>query len=131
VTDPPLYPGHDVLAKWNTPAWDAITRRVIDELLATPDAPRFFSGEEWAVAAAVRRIVPPDACRSLRYWTRSCLAITAEGFVRRACPICAKRGARRCWHSTKKPARKYDGRGFAELRNHEHDALLLPQPGYS
>jgi hypothetical protein len=53
------YPGYDVLAKRNTPSWNAKTREVIDERLALPRAPRFFTAEEYAtVEALAARIVP-------------------------------------------------------------------------
>ena len=59
MTEPPRYPGYDVLAKRDTPSWNAKTREVIEQRLATPDLPRFFSAEEWAIADALcRRILP-------------------------------------------------------------------------
>ena len=42
------YPGYDVLAKRHTPSWDAVTRKVVEERLATPLQPRFFNPMEWA-----------------------------------------------------------------------------------
>ena len=56
MTEPPRYPGYDVLAKRDTPSWNAVTRRVIDERLATPDMPRFFSTGR---VGCRRRAVPP------------------------------------------------------------------------
>ena len=59
MNKPPRYPGYDVLAKRDTPSWDAVTRRIIDERLATPNTPRFLTQDEWRVADALcRRIVP-------------------------------------------------------------------------
>ncbi|MGF6954707.1 gluconate 2-dehydrogenase subunit 3 family protein [Paraburkholderia youngii] len=53
------YPGYDVLDKRATPSWDAHTRAVIAERLATPLEPRFFSAVEWlAVTSLCARIVP-------------------------------------------------------------------------
>lgn len=61
MADAPRYPGYRTLAKRDTPSWNAITRRVIDERLAAPDAPRFFTNDERAIADALcRRIVPQD-----------------------------------------------------------------------
>jgi Gluconate 2-dehydrogenase subunit 3 len=53
------YPGYDVLAKRNTPSWNEQTRRVIDQRLAVPGDPRFFTEDEFAtVAALAARLVP-------------------------------------------------------------------------
>ena len=41
MTEPPRYPGYDVLTKRDTPSWNAKTREVIEQRLATPNAPRF------------------------------------------------------------------------------------------
>ncbi len=56
MTEPPRYPGYDVLNKRDTPSWDAVTRRVIDARLATTDTARFFTKEEWDAA---RCAMPP------------------------------------------------------------------------
>jgi hypothetical protein len=37
------YPGYDVLAKRWTESWNETTRQVIDQRLAVPREPRFFS----------------------------------------------------------------------------------------
>ncbi len=61
MTEPSRYPGYHVLAKRDTLSWNEPTRRAIDERLATPRHPRFFTEAEWAVAdALVRRILPID-----------------------------------------------------------------------
>ena len=53
------YPGYDVLAKRNTPSWNEQTRRVIDQRLAVPGDPRFFTEDEFATVAAIAaRLVP-------------------------------------------------------------------------
>ncbi|TAL87206.1 MAG: gluconate 2-dehydrogenase subunit 3 family protein [Rhodanobacter sp.] len=51
------YPGYDVLAKRDTPSWDPITRKVVDERLATPLQPRFFDQVQWAAAATLCKCV--------------------------------------------------------------------------
>ncbi len=118
MTDHPVYPGYDVLAKRHTPSWDAVTRDVIDRRLAVPDEPRFFSADEWAVADAVcRRILPQPADRppvplaalldaklladvgdgfreaDMPYmreaWRQGIAAIEAESQTRRACGFAA------------------------------------------
>ncbi len=61
MTLPPKtrYPGYDVLDKWSSPSWDAITRAVMRQRLAPHDAPRFFDAVQWqAVQALCACIVP-------------------------------------------------------------------------
>ena len=61
MSDKPVYPGYDVLAKRDTPSWNERTRAVVDARLATPRTPRFLTPAEWATADALcRRIVPGD-----------------------------------------------------------------------
>src|SRR5581483_5191275 len=61
------YPGYDVLAKRDSPSWNAQTRTVVDARLAVqPDAHTFFSQAEWpSVCAICDRIIPqpPQASR--------------------------------------------------------------------
>lgn len=53
------YPGYDVLSKRNTLSWNEQTRRVIEERLAVPGDPRFFTEDELATVAAIAaRLVP-------------------------------------------------------------------------
>jgi len=47
------YPGYDVLAKQDTPSWDAATRRAIAERLAVRDEPRFLGGDRWLTLRAL------------------------------------------------------------------------------
>lgn len=56
---PDRYPGYDVLSKRTTPSWNEQTRRVVDNRLAVPRSPRFFSEQEFAtVDALAAQIVP-------------------------------------------------------------------------
>ncbi|HEY3916619.1 MAG TPA: gluconate 2-dehydrogenase subunit 3 family protein [Stellaceae bacterium] len=60
------FPGYDVLAKRHTPSWNEKTRRVIDQRLALPREPRFFTEEEWQTLEAIcARIVPQPKTRPL------------------------------------------------------------------
>lgn len=43
------YPGYDVLRKRAGLSWNEPTRRAVDERLAAPREPRYFTPEEWAV----------------------------------------------------------------------------------
>ncbi|WP_457105660.1 gluconate 2-dehydrogenase subunit 3 family protein [Methylobacterium sp. P5_C11] len=61
-----LFPGYDVLAKRDTPSWNAKTRAVIDERLAiTPETHRFLESAEFATLQAIAdRIVPQPSDRT-------------------------------------------------------------------
>lgn len=55
------FPGYDVLAKRDTPSWDAPTRAVIDERLATANTSRWLGPSAWrALVALCECIVPQD-----------------------------------------------------------------------
>ncbi len=60
-----LYPGYDVLAKRDTPSWNAKTREVIDARLRLgPHTRRFLTEAEWATLRAIcDRIVPQPSER--------------------------------------------------------------------
>ncbi len=60
------YPGYDVLAKRNSPSWNAQTRRALDERLAIDrEAHRFLTDVEWRTLEAVcARIVPQPRDRA-------------------------------------------------------------------
>lgn len=63
---PTRYPGYDVLNKRDTPSWDAITRKVVDERLSTPLQPRFFDESQWeTVSALCDRVVAQPGDRVL------------------------------------------------------------------
>lgn len=56
---PDRYPGYDVLAKRDTPSWNAATREVIDARLAIPNTPQFLNQDAWQTLTAIcDRIVP-------------------------------------------------------------------------
>ena len=59
---PPVsrYPGYDVLRKRDTPSWDAITRKVIEERLATPSDPRFLDAVQWRALEALCACIAPQ-----------------------------------------------------------------------
>ena len=60
----PRYPGYDVMAKQDSPSWDAVTRAVIERRLAVPRQPRFFTAAEWQTLSALcDRIMPQAADR--------------------------------------------------------------------
>jgi hypothetical protein len=61
-----LYPGYDVLAKWDSASWNEQTRAVVEERLAIEaDEHRFFSDGEWLTLLALcERIAPQSRERS-------------------------------------------------------------------
>lgn len=128
MTEAPRYPGYDVLAKRDTPSWDARTRRAIDERLATPDAPNFFSDAEWAIAAALcNRILPQtgerDAVSLVALLDAKLLADHGDGFREGDMPY-----MRAAWRTgltaLEREAMARHERGFAALSEADQDALL-------
>ncbi|NYT77207.1 gluconate 2-dehydrogenase subunit 3 family protein [Alcaligenaceae bacterium] len=58
------YPGYNVMDKRDTPSWNELTRKVIDERLATPNTPTYLSDQEWQTLNAIcNRIVPQTSHR--------------------------------------------------------------------
>jgi hypothetical protein len=61
---PDRFPGYDVLSKRRSPSWNDATRRVIDQRLAMPRDPHYFTEQEWATLIALcDRIVPQPRSR--------------------------------------------------------------------
>jgi len=69
---PAPYAGYDVLAKWDTPSYNDVTRRVLADRLHDIPPRRFFTPEAYALLEAiVERLAPPlpDLCpRLLASW---------------------------------------------------------------
>ena len=129
MTEPTRYPGYDVLAKRDTPSWNAKTRDVIEQRLATPNAPRFFSAEEWRVADALcRRILPQtneeDAVSLVALLDAKLLADHGDGFREASMPYMREAWRRGLAAIDGEAKARYDGRGFAVLADRERDALL-------
>lgn len=55
------YPGYDVLKLRDTPSWDDVTRAVIDERLAQPNAPRFCNDTQWRALQALCAVIVPHS----------------------------------------------------------------------
>lgn len=129
MTDPPRYPGYDVLAKRDTPSWNAKTREVIAQRLAIPDEPRFFSVAEWAVADALcRRILPqtgaPHPVSLVSLLDAKLLVDHGDGFREMNMPY-----MRDAWRLglaaiDAEAKARHEDRGFAALADSERDALL-------
>jgi len=129
VTEPPRYPGYNVLARRDTPSWNAKTREVIEQRLATPDVPRFFSTEEWAIADALcRRILPQtneqDAVSLVALLDAKLLADHGDGFREVNMPYMREAWRRGLAAIDGEADARHDGRGFAVLTDGERDALL-------
>ncbi len=59
-----LYPGYDVLQKWDTPSWNDITREVVSKRLNEIPPRRFFSEPQYETLVAVCHRVMPQPERS-------------------------------------------------------------------
>ena len=129
MTEAPRYPGYDVMGKSHTPSWDAVTRRVIAERLATPDTPRFFTSDEWVAADALcRRIVPQpgeaDAVSLVALLDAKLLADHGGGFRDADMPY-MREAWRKALAALDDEARTQNsGRAFAQLSDESQDALL-------
>ncbi|MEX3963818.1 gluconate 2-dehydrogenase subunit 3 family protein [Paraburkholderia sp. EG286B] len=60
MTRTPTYPGYDVLAKRDTPSWDAPTRAVIDARVSTPDRARYLGPSHWQTLVALCDTIVPQ-----------------------------------------------------------------------
>lgn len=122
------YPGYDVLAKRDTPSWNAKTRAVIEARLAVPRAPNFFTADEFATLEAVAaRIVPQPA-------TREAVPVAAlvdhklvqdrqDGYREHGMPR-EREAWRRALAALDAEARTAHGRLFRDLSADAQDALL-------
>lgn len=129
MTESPRYPGYDVLAKRETPSWNAKTREVIEQRLATPDLPRFFSAEEWAIANALcSRILPQtdelDAVSLVALLDAKLLADHGDGFREASMPYMRDAWRQGLAAIDAEARATHDGRGFAVLTDLERDTLL-------
>ncbi|MDQ2879256.1 MAG: gluconate 2-dehydrogenase subunit 3 family protein, partial [Pseudomonadota bacterium] len=126
MTEAPRYPGYDVLAKRDTPSWDATTRAVIDARLTTPTTPRFLTPAEWTIADALcRRILPrvSDAMPLVALLDAKLLANHGDGFREVDMPY-MQEAWRTGLAAIDGEAKARHGRGFALLTEGEQDRLL-------
>ncbi|MEO9130683.1 MAG: gluconate 2-dehydrogenase subunit 3 family protein [Sphingomonas sp.] len=126
MAEAPRYPGYDVLAKRDTPSWDATTRAAIDARLATPTTPRFLTPEEWTIADALcRRILPlvNEAMPLVALLDAKLLADHGDGFREADMPYMQE-----AWRSGLAAIEGEAGalykRGFSLLTEGEQDRLL-------
>jgi hypothetical protein len=122
------YPGYDVLAKRHTPSWNEKTRRVIDQRLALPREPRFFSAREWQTLDAVcQRIMPQPANRPpvpiAAMVDAKLFENHGDGYRHHRLPPMAE-AWRRGLHALDAEAQQRSGVSFPALDPAEQDALL-------
>jgi hypothetical protein len=122
------YPGYDVLAKRNTPSWNAQTRRVVDARLVVPREPRFFNESEWQTLGAVcDRVIPQPKDRPPvplpAYVDSKLLANRGDGFRNARLPP-QREAWRRGLAALDQDARRIGGARFHELDAAQQDALL-------
>jgi hypothetical protein len=122
------YPGYDVLAKRHTPSWNEKTRRVIDQRLALPRGPRFFSEEEWRVLESVcTRIVPQPSMRApvpiAAMIDAQLFEGKGDGYRHHRLPPKGE-AWRRGLRALDAEARARSSVGFSQLDTTEQDALL-------
>ena len=122
------YPGYDVLTKRNTMSWNEPTRRVIDERLAVPHEPRYFTIEEFATLAAIAaRITPQPKHRApipvAALIDAKLLSGREEGY---RAPELPREGEawRRGLAATDAEAQQAHGRAFSHLDSAAQDRLL-------
>lgn len=125
---PDRFPDYDVLAKRDTPSWNAITRRVVEARLAITDTPRFLDPDRFVTLKALcARLSPPWPDRP---------AIPVAGLVDHALAENAQEG----WRNAKLPEMREawcialaaldrdavdrHGQPFHELGREEQDALI-------
>ena len=59
MTRPPRFPGYDVLAKWDSPSFDDVTRGVLAHRLDAVPPRRWLTADEWALLDAINaRLLP-------------------------------------------------------------------------
>lgn len=131
MTDPttPRYPGYNVLDKRHTPSWDALTRQVVDQRLAVPREPRFFTSAEWATADALcQRILPQAADRPpvalVALLDAKLLANSGDGFREGDMPYMREAWRQGLAAVEAESVARHAGRAFPMLETAEQDALL-------
>jgi hypothetical protein len=122
----PDYDGYDVLAKWDTPSFDAPTRAVLDQRLHAVPAPQFFDAREFGVLqhACARLLATPVGAPPLANWIDAdVFAGRGEGFRNPDMP-----SLRDCWRKglavLEAEARRRHDAGFAELAGAQQDDTL-------
>lgn len=122
------YPGYDVLSKRNTMSWNEQTRRVVDERLAVPRDPRFFTEDEFiTVNAIAARLVPQPSGRPpipvAALVDHKLHVGRADGYRQAGLPR-EREAWRRGLRAIDAEARRAYGGRFSEISALEQDTLL-------
>jgi hypothetical protein len=118
--------GYDVLAKWESPSFDATTRAVLARRLDAPPARRFFTAEQFAVleAACARLLAtPPGEPPIASAIDADLFEGRREGFRRPDMPP-ADAAWRIALDGIDAEAQRRHANGFAALDGASQDALL-------
>ena len=125
------YPGYDVLAKRDSPSWNAQTRRVIDARVAVEaHKHRFFCDAEWAIVCAVcDRVIPQPMDKPVRVPIAALLdeqlgRAPTEGYRDARLPPMGD-AWRRALQALDSESMEAHDRRFHELSSSQQDALLL------
>lgn len=122
------YPDYDVLAKWDSPSFNEVTREVVRRRLEDIPQRRFFSEAEYALLEAVcARLIPQpetDDPVPIAPWIDADLREgRSEGFSRPETPPLAE-AWRRGLAALDEEARRREGRPFRALAPDAQDAIL-------
>jgi len=111
----PRFPDYDVLAKRNTPSWNAQTREVVDRRLAMRTEPVFFDPMEWRTLQALcERILPQPSGRR---------PVPVAVMIDHKMEVDQRDGFR---HASMPPQREAWRRGLAALDQEARDAYGAP-----
>lgn len=129
MTEPTRYTDYNVLDKRDTPSWNAKTREVIKQRLATPEVPCFFNAEEWAIADALCRLILPqtddlEQVSLIALLDAKLLANHGDGFREVSMPYMCDAWRQGLAALDGEAKARHDGRGFTVLTDRERDALL-------
>lgn len=122
------YPDYDVLAKWDTPSFNAQTRAVVEKRLHVIPERRFFSADEWALLDAIcARLLPqPERAEPVPIvpWIDASVAEgKGEGFRHDDMPPMTEAWRRGLAGIAHEAERRY-GRSFTVLGADEQDAVI-------
>jgi len=122
------YPGYDVLAKWDSPSFNAATREVLRPRLAEPPPFRFFGASEAALLQAiVERLIPqadrPDPIPLARWMDAYLFEGLDQGYRDARLPPRAE-SWRRGLAAIEEEAERRFRTGFVELGPEPQDAIL-------
>lgn len=122
------YAGYDVLRKWTTPSWNAVTRQVVGRRLVTRPPRRFLSEREFAVLeAACDRVLPqPDRAEPVPIagWIDETLHAGRSDGTRLASMPPLREAWRQALAALDAECEARTGRGFVEASDADRDSVL-------